>query len=165
MKKGTKHTEETKAIIKAKRALQTFSIETRHKMSLVRKGRKQTEEHKRKKAEARKRFYDVIGRKTEEHLRIRTSANYKAWRKAIFERDNYTCKHCGARSKKEKWVVLNADHIRPFAFYPELRFALDNGITLCQKCHRNTPTYGRNGKAKIPVEAFAFAPLMVNNEE
>lgn len=160
MKKGTKHTPETRAIIKAKRALQTFSIETRQKMSSVRKGRKQSEEHKRKKGEAIKRYYDVVGRKTAEHIRIRMSANYKAWRKAVYERDNWTCQQCKARSSKTEWVILNADHIKPFAFFPELRFAIDNGVTLCQKCHRDTPTYGRNGRAKMPVEAFAIAGLV-----
>lgn len=73
---------------------------------------------------------------------IRHSPQYKIWRKAIFERDNYTCIWCGSKSMKGFPVVLNADHIKPFALFPELRFAIDNGRTLCEPCHRTTDTYG-----------------------
>ena len=73
--------------------------------------------------------------------RIRGSLEYKIWRRSVFERDNYTCVWCGARSGKRKAVILHADHIKPFALYPELRFAIDNGRTLCVDCHRKTDTY------------------------
>ena len=74
--------------------------------------------------------------------RIRSSREYKIWRIAVFERDNYTCIWCGAKNCEEQKVVLNADHIKPFAYYPELRFAIDNGRTLCEPCHKTTDTYG-----------------------
>ncbi len=74
----------------------------------------------------------------------RAGVDYKLWREAVFKRDNYTCQNfeCGARSAKGKGVILNADHIKPFSLYPELRYAIDNGRTLCVPCHRLTPTYG-----------------------
>lgn len=73
--------------------------------------------------------------------KIRKSIEYKIWRRAVYERDNYTCIWCGARSEKGKTVVLNADHIKPFALFPELRFAIDNGRTLCIDCHKTTESY------------------------
>ena len=78
--------------------------------------------------------------------KIRTSNEYKLWRLAVFERDNYTCVWCGAKSGNGKAVILNADHIKPFAEYPELRFAIDNGRTLCKACHLTTDTHGRRKK-------------------
>jgi len=74
--------------------------------------------------------------------RLRMSKEYKIWRTSVFERDNYTCIWCGARSGNGKSVILNADHIKPFCDYPELRFVIDNGRTLCIDCHRKTDTFG-----------------------
>ena len=61
---------------------------------------------------------------------------YKQWRTAVFERDNYTCVWCG--SKKN----LNADHIKPYAKFPKLRLSIKNGRTLCVPCHIKTDSYG-----------------------
>lgn len=78
-----------------------------------------------------------------ERKRLRNSTEYSVWRKSVFERDNFTCVFCGIRSGQGRAVILNADHIKPFAFFPELRFALDNGRTLCKPCHLKTETHGR----------------------
>lgn len=83
---------------------------------------------------------------TEENERIRKSIWYKEWRKSVFDRDNYTCVHCG--EKESVSGKLNADHIKPFAYFSELRFDVENGRTLCVDCHKQTDTYLVKAKVK-----------------
>lgn len=89
--------------------------------------------------------YKWRGGITKESTKIRTSKEYALWRTAVFQRDNYTCVWCGARSAKSRPTFLNADHIKPFAYFPELRLAIDNGRTLCTDCHKKTDNYGWRG--------------------
>lgn len=110
-----------------------------------RKGYKHSEETKERIriANSGERGPNWKGGRSAEHERLRKSGRYAAWRVAVFERDNYTCQSCGERSSKGNRIVLHADHIKPFALFPDLRFDIDNGRTLCEPCHRKTPTYGR----------------------
>jgi len=62
---------------------------------------------------------------------------YRDWRSEVFKRDHYTCQLCGCSGGQ-----LNADHIKPWSKFPELRYELSNGRTLCVPCHRTTDTYG-----------------------
>ena len=73
---------------------------------------------------------------TSEDEKFRKSSEYAEWRKAVFERDNYTCHECGRRGG----VVLNAHHILPVRDYRDHEYSLniDNGITLCKECHDET---------------------------
>lgn len=68
---------------------------------------------------------------TSEIKRIRNLHEYQTWRKSIFERDDYQCKNCLIRG-----AYLEAHHIKKFSEHPELRFDLNNGITLCKQCHK-----------------------------
>lgn len=75
---------------------------------------------------------------------IRMSLEYKLWRQAVFERDKFTCLFCGKLRGR-----IEADHIKPFSLFPELRFAIDNGRTLCRECHHKTDTYGGKINKKL----------------
>jgi len=68
---------------------------------------------------------------------IRNSPKYIEWREIVFKRDGWKCQICPQIGGK-----LHADHIKPFAYYPELRFDINNGRTLCVSCHKKTETYG-----------------------
>lgn len=62
----------------------------------------------------------------------RNSSEMRKWRKAVFERDNYTCQLCGAYGPD---VELHAHHIQSFKDNEDLRFVVENGSTLCKDCH------------------------------
>lgn len=68
---------------------------------------------------------------------IRSSPEYIEWRKSVFERDNYTCQQCGSQRD------LQAHHEKQVVFYPELKYDVDNGKTLCKECHREVPVERR----------------------
>lgn len=116
------------------------SAEARHKLRLANLGKTYSDEYKRKQSESHKgeKHYNWKGGITPQNARIRRSMEYRLWRDAVYKRDNYTCVWCG----ETKSGSFHADHIKPFAQYPELRFAIDNGRTLCVECHKTTPTYG-----------------------
>lgn len=61
---------------------------------------------------------------------------YKGWRKLVLQRDNHKCIQCGSEEK------LECDHILNFRDYPDLRYEVSNGRTLCRYCHKKTETYG-----------------------
>lgn len=80
---------------------------------------------------------------TEENEKIRHSIEYFSWRNEVYKRDHYTCRICKKHCQKKDIV---AHHIKLFADFPELRFSVDNGITLCRSCHRkihNNKSYAK----------------------
>jgi len=104
------------------------------------KGRNKSEEFKekcrRKKPEQNGNWKGGI---TPLNKRIRSSEIFKKWREKVFKRDNYICQECGIKSQKGIKVILHAHHIKPFAKFTKLRFEINNGLTLCKKCHSKKP--------------------------
>lgn len=94
----------------------------------------------------REKHWNWKGGITHEHKKIKNSAEFKLWKRSVLERDNFTCIWC------ESKIDVIADHIKPFAYYPELRFAIDNGRVLCGDCHRKTDTYGKHIESKEATE-------------
>ena len=62
-----------------------------------------------------------------------------SWRNAVLSRDKATCQHCGTKNG-----TLVVHHIKPFETFPELRFEVSNGLTLCQPCHFKVHGYSLN---------------------
>ena len=119
--------------------------ETRKKQSVALKGKQNALGVKRS-VEFRKNLSDYWANNQEKHNHFvdgngakRTTIRraemgrleYRLWRESVFERDNWTCQLCFRRGCR-----LEADHIKPWAKFPELRIAIDNGRTLCYECHR-----------------------------
>ena len=91
-----------------------------------------------------KRRWDIKGRKSSKNQLLRKSPKFKEWREGVFERDNFTCQNCGARSKKGKRIIIHPHHIKQLAKYPELAYDVNNGITLCEECHKKLHKSLRN---------------------
>lgn len=112
-----------------------LSDETKRKMSLARTGQKRTPEQISKMSNEH--HPNWRGGITSINEKIRKSAQYKEWRRHVFNRDDYTCQGCGKRG-----VELHADHELPFALFSDLRLEILNGRTLCVPCHKKTNTFG-----------------------
>jgi hypothetical protein len=102
------HTKEFKEAVSKRHRGKKSSIETRRKMSKSKFGKNNP---------------NWKGGISTEYQLQRASMECKLWRVAVFERDNYMCIWCnrkGGWSKVDKkQIALNADHIKPFKWYPE----------------------------------------------
>ncbi len=127
------------------------SEETRHKIGESKKGNKYMLGHKHT-AETRRKMSEIAKARGESHnFRVDGEGDkrrkerkasmqqleYRLWREAVFARDGWTCQECGKVGGE-----LNADHVKPWRDHPELRYDVINGRTLCEGCHRQTPTFG-----------------------
>jgi hypothetical protein len=63
------------------------------------------------------------------HVHNVSEPKYKEWRMSVFTRDGFKCKLCSTKNN------LQAHHILRWADYPEFRYDINNGITLCRAHH------------------------------
>ena len=63
----------------------------------------------------------------------RQTKEYKQWQQAVYRRDRWTCRDCGKHCKKGD---IAAHHLMDGDKYPELRYDIDNGVTLHLSCHK-----------------------------
>lgn len=151
--KGRIVSEATKQKIREKRKLQIslwldkkMSAEHRQRLSASHMGKTIPEEQRIKirmavRTAKRKAKYHT-DEWYKEWTATRNSAEVHEWRQNILARDDFTCQIC-----RKRGVKLHVDHIKSFYVYPDLRFDLSNGRTLCIWCHRATPTYGARLKS------------------
>ena len=173
--KGIPRTEEVKKKIGDKNRGRHLSIFTRQKMSernnvkhlspntefkkgmiAPMKGKKHTNEAKKKNSLAHigkqkgGKHYNWKGEITPENIKIRNSIEYKLFVNSVFARDGYICQKIGTKGGK-----LHAHHILNFSEYPELRFAIDNGVTLSDKAHKEFhKKYGIKNNTREQLEEF-----------
>jgi hypothetical protein len=84
-------------------------------------------------------------------LKIRNTTEYLNWRIAILKRDNFKCRMCTASIKDNKTLRLEVHHAKSFndickesnittikqALACKEIWSLNNGISLCYRCHKN----------------------------
>ena len=109
----------------------SWSDEVKLKMSLAKKGMHKSPATEFKKGQfAKEKHYFWKGGVTPEYKIIRHSKDMQNWRKAVFEKDNYTCQGC-----ESKGIYIEPHHLLSFSDNPEYRFEVWNGQTLCRDCH------------------------------
>ena len=89
------------------------------------------------------------------HRVERSTYEYRTWRKAVFDRDKYTCQCCGDKSSQGYPVTLASHHIKNWNDNPDCRYDIDNGITLCERCHLDFHSaYGKKNNTKEQLKEF-----------
>ena len=94
--------------------------------------------------------YNWKGGVRNEHEKIRTSIEYREWQRAVFTRDNWTCQKTEQRGGR-----LQTHHILNFSEHPDLRFDVNNGITLSVEAHRVFhKMYGKANNTREQLDEF-----------
>lgn len=90
-------------------------------------------------------FCSTRVRQKEDPRAFKRTTEYKVFRRQMYERDSYTCQHCGHHSGNGVRCDLELDHIVPVWEAPDRIMDPENVRTLCKACHRKTETFGTKG--------------------
>jgi len=152
--KGRKLTEKHKENIRKSKTGTKLSEEHKNKISLSMKGVQPKNNvagwNRGKHFRGKDKHWNWKGGISTENETIRGSLEYKLWQDSVKNRDGNKCQKCG----ENRVSKTTAHHIKNFAEFPELRFAIDNGITFCRDCHKLFHViYGfRNNNKKQVIE-------------
>jgi 5-methylcytosine-specific restriction endonuclease McrA len=143
---GKKHSTETKEKNRMAHIGKVHSDKTKAKISKANKDKKCSNQTKVKMSESAKQkppVSDETKKKMSENRANIFSQNNPRyidgrsfWIREVKERDNYTCQVCGKNKTCLGFRQLHAHHIKSKKQHPELMYDLDNGITLCNRCHK-----------------------------
>jgi rubrerythrin len=150
--RGRKHSPERSAIMSKARTGKKQSAACIANRFASRKGYTHSPETIAKMAATR--AINKIGKvyKTDESHRARKTNEYKAWRDAVFSRDNWTCQKCGCGGN------LHPHHIRNCAEDLGLRYDPSNGVTLCVPHHKEFHrTFGVRSNTADQIAEFISA--------
>ncbi|HEA46427.1 MAG TPA: hypothetical protein ENH99_01460 [Candidatus Pacearchaeota archaeon] len=147
---GRKHSEESKRKISIAHKGKIISEKTRKKMSEAKVNYVPWNKGKKLPELSGKNSNHWKGGITPIHNQIRGSLEYKQWQKNVFIRDNYF-----DQKSKIRGGNLVAHHILNFAQYPQLRFEVNNGITLSREAHDEFhKMYGKRNNTKEQLKEF-----------
>ena len=166
--KGFKHTQESKSKMSLHSPKiwlgKNLTQKTKNKISLAKMGVKLSEKTKHRMSLSRKgkKHWNWQGGKSPLFKLIKSLQEYKNWRKNIFERDNYICQNCGLGGSGvylhphhniKRFSVILYEFLKQYSQFSPMEdketliklattyepfWDINNGITLCYKCHIQT---------------------------
>ena len=87
-------------------------------------------------------------------------APYREWRFSVFKRDNFTCVLCQQNPNK-----IQAHHIIPWSEDKSLRYAQENGVTVCIPCHNLIRGNENSFVDKFNLYVVNSNPTILTDEE
>jgi hypothetical protein len=83
---------------------------------------------------------------------------YNEWRNLVLERDGYRCQKCQKQFGRSE-IGIHAHHIKSYKEFPDRRFDVDNGITLCKPCHMLL--HGKKVKIFPPIPCACGCGILI----